>query len=155
MSLDGFSMGNLGLVTDMTSAQMASQVEHLLLKESEIKIKDVEESAEEQGVKRKEQNSEENQSKNKRKKKKNDLPGLDDLDESFFGSDETSGYVTEKDFENKDPKEFSVRINPETEVVELYSVKEGKVLETISAKDLMNLISKLDNASGILVNRKI
>jgi len=144
MGLDGFSMGNLGLNTDMSSVQMASQVEHLAKKGSEFIIKDVTGLAEDGGVKRKDEQSNPKEQFNdgfREKQKQKD--------------EEEKNALTEKDFENKDPKEFSVRINPETELVELFNNKDEKILETINPKDLMELISKLDNASGILVNRRI
>lgn len=147
MGLDGFSMGNLGLNADLTSAQMANQAEQLANKDFEIKIKDIEELAEQQLIKRKEEKSENNKQSKENSKKKEDLN-----DEQ---EDEISGLVDETDFENKDPKEFFVRVNQETEMIELFNKKEERILETISATDLMNLISKLDSASGILVNRKI
>lgn len=144
MGLDGFSMGNLGLNADLTSAQMANQAEQLAQKETEFKIKDVSELVEQKGVTRKkEQSGGKNQFNDGSGKKKND----DEIKQQ--------NVLIEKDFENKDPREFSVRINPETELVELFNNKEEKILETITAKDLMGLISKLDNASGVLVNRKI
>lgn len=144
MGLDGFSMGNLGLNTDMTSIQMASQVEHLAQKGNEFVIKNIAELAEDGGVKRKEEQSKQEQEFNDGFRDKQDK-----------NKEEEKNALIEKDFENKDPKEFSVRINPETELVELFNNKDSKVLETITPKDLMGLISKLDSASGILVNRKI
>lgn len=150
MGLDGFSMGNLGLNADMTSAQMATQVEHLAQKETKFKIKDVEEAVQDQGVKRKEEEEEsdnQNQFNDGFKKKDDDNKEEED--------NNTRSTLSDKDFGNKDPKEFAVRINPKTELVELFNNKEEKILETISPKDLMELISKLDSASGVLVNRKI
>lgn len=146
MGLDGFSMANLGLNSDLTSAQMANQVEKLAQKGTEFKIKDVSELAQEGGVKRREEQQEgkNNFNKGSKEKKKND-------DDKNLKQD----VLSEKDFENKDPREFSVRINPDTELVELFNNKNEKILETITPTDLMSLISKLDNASGILVNRKI
>lgn len=147
MGLDGFSMGNLGLNTEMTSAQMTNQAEHIALKESEIKIKDVTELAEDNGVRRKEDEEDSN--------------GKNSFDDGFKKKNnnneenEKQNILNEIDFENKNPNEFSVRINPETELIELFNNKDEQILETITAKDLMELISKLDNASGVLVNRKI
>lgn len=147
MGLDGFSMGNLGLNADMTSAQMATQVEHLANKESKFKIKDVEESVKDQGVKRKEEDEEnQNQFNDGFEKKKEEEEKTEEKPRSF---------LTDKDFEIRDPKEFAVRVNPRTDLVELFNSKDDKILETISAPDLMELISKLDSASGVLVNRKI
>lgn len=144
MGLDGFSMGNLGLNTDLSPAQVANQIESLAQKEFEVKIKDIAEPAQEQGIKGKEGNST-NQNHNggfKKKKNSDELPQETEL-------------INEIDFEANDPKDFSVRVNPETEMIELFSNIDDKILETISAKDLMSLIEKLNSASGILVNRKI
>ncbi len=145
MGLDGFSMGNLGLNIDMTSAQMANQAEQLAKKGSEFKIKNVSELLKENGVKEKEeQKQNKNQFNDGFKERKND-----------DNNNEEQRLLNEKSFENKNPKEFSVRINSETELIELFNNKDEKVLETISAQDLMELVSKMDSASGILVNRKI
>lgn len=143
MGIDGFSMGNLGLNNELTSVQMATQADQLAQKGNEFIIKDIKEMAEDGGVKRKEENDESDGKNNRRfKKKKNQ-------------NEDEKNHLAEIELENKDPKEFTVRLNPETELVELYNTKEEKVLQTIPPKDLMELISKLDNASGILVNRKI
>lgn len=157
MALDGFSMGNLGLPNEITSAQMANQAEQLAQRDAEIKIKDVSEMAEKHGIKRKEDDSESNQFFDGFKKKQDDEgedEGIDDSIEEFTIESRAVNNLNEKDLE-RNPKEFSIRINPETEMVELYSTKQDRVLETISPKDLMGLLSKLDGASGILVNRKI
>lgn len=148
MGLDGFSMGNLGLNAELTSAQMATQAEQLAMKESEIKIKDVTKMAEDAGVKRKDEDSE-----NKNPFEDN-LSDNQESDENK-GKDEKNDKSAEKFFESKNPRDFSLRINYTTELIELYNNKEEDVLETINATDLMNVISRLDNPSGILVNRKI
>lgn len=146
MGLDGFSMGNLGINADLTSAQMANQAEQIARKESEIKIKDVTESAEDEGVKRKKEQSEQDNFNDGFKKNE---------EESEEQQEENKSSFKQIDFENKNPKEFSIRINPKTDMVELFNNKEEKILETMSAQDLMELVSKLDSASGVLVNRKI
>ena len=80
--------------------------------------------------------------------------GFKDNNEEENEGESQSG-LSEKDFEDKNPKEFSVRINNETQMVELLSNNDGRVLETMAPEGLMGIISKLDNASGILVNRRI
>lgn len=150
MSLDGLSLGNLGINTDMTAAQMATHIEQVTQKESEIKIKDVDGLAEENAVRRKKQDEESKKDFEDGFFEKNDENSEDESEDS-----EKSSIFNEKFFENSDPKEFMIRINPYTQMVELFSNKEERVLETISPNDLMALISKLDSASGILVNRKI
>lgn len=147
MGLDGFSIANLGLPNEFTSAQMAKQAEQLALKESEIIIKNVNEAAKEDGVKRKERSNKEDELAEKFKKKKKQ--------QEEDSKQREKDQLLEKEFENKDPREYSVRINPNTNLVELYNNKEKKIVETISPDDLMHLISKLSSVSGILVNRKI
>lgn len=153
MGLDGFSMGNLGLNATLTSAQMANQAEYLAQKDSEIIIKDVEKLEKEQAVKSKEED-EKNQQFNDGFKKNEDEDESGQEDEAN-SDDNITPELIERDFASKDPKEFSVRLNQETDMIELINNKEDKVLETIKAQDLMNMVSKLNGASGILVNRKI
>lgn len=144
MGLDGFSMGNLGLNTEMTSVQMATQADQLAQKGNEFIIKDVQEAAKDGGVKRKKEKEESEE------QFEDGLPGH----KNSKGKEDKNNF-TEKNFESSDPKEFSVRLNPQTELVELYNNKEETVLETIPPKDLMELIKKMNGASGILINRKI
>lgn len=151
MGLDGFSMGNLGLNTELTSAQLVSQAEQSAQKASEFKIKNISESEKEHLVKEKEE------------EEKNNQQGFDDgfaKDEEEeelveYAEDESQTLINEKDIENSNPKDFSVRINPRTDLIELFNKKDERVVESIQAKDLMGLVSKLNGASGILVNRKI
>ena len=150
MGLDGFSMGNLGLNADLTSAQMANQAEQIARKESEIKVKNVNEAAEDGGVKRKEHEEEEQNLFDDGFKKEDEEEKNDEAEEISNQS-----VLSEKDLEDKDLKEFAVRINSKTNLIELFNKKDEKVFETIKAEDLMYLISKLDSASGVLVNRKI
>ena len=149
MGLDGFSMGNLGLNTELTATQLASQVEFSTQKEAEIKIRDPEESAEDAAVKEKQEQE--------RQQEFND--GFEQSSESEEDSTEEDDDEQEKqrqqEFESKDVKEFSIKINPQTETVEIYNRETGRTLETMNAKDLNHLVSKLDTASGVLINRKI
>jgi len=142
MGIDGLSMANLGLHKEVTSAQMANQAEQLAGKGLEFKIKDIGELSKEKGVERKEDGSSQGGGSFEENLKEDEQ---NDFKEKF----------DEKRFKTEDAKEFSVRINPKTEMVELFNNKESKIIETISASDLMQLISKLDSASGIIVNRKI
>ena len=163
MGLDGFSMGNLGLNPELTSAQMSSQAEHLAQKESEFKIKDVTHLAEDKGVKRKEEEESNQHFNDGFKEKKEDEEEDYDNDEEEIAQEEnfnriqdySPSHLSEKEFEEKNPKDFYIRINAETEMVELVNNKDGRILETINANDLMGVISNLNSASGILVNRKI
>lgn len=150
MGLDGFSMSNLGLPERLTSAQMAEQAEHLAREGTEYKIKDITQLASQNGVQRKENDSggfTPGYSGSFRKKK--------DGEETPEEKAKTQEILNQVNFDEKDSKDFSVRINPETETIELYSLKNQKIIETIGADDLRNLILKLDDASGVFVNKKI
>ena len=143
MGLDGFSMANLGLHRDLTSAQIASNTEESAKKGTEIKIKDVTNLAERNGIERKEGDGNAGGGGFSGKKKQQEE------------EDSQESKITEEFLEQHNPKEFSVRINPNTEMIELFNNKTKKIIETISAQDLMMLISKMESASGVLVNRKI
>ncbi len=146
LGLSGFSMGYLGLNTEMTSAQMANQAEQMAQRESQFKIKNINESAEQNGVKRKEDEPNENQNFQREGKQKEEQQDLEE---------EVQRILADKNYTERDPKEFAVRVNNETEMIEIINSKEKEVLETITAQDLMGVLSKLDSSSGILVNRKI
>ncbi len=154
MGLDGFSMGNLGLNTDLTSAQLVGQAELSAQKDAEFKIKTISESEQDELVKRKEEEEESKQQTFEDGFKNNDETD-EDTDETNDEADLSPSLISEKDIENSNHKDFLVRINPLTEQVELFSKKDERVLEAMPAKDLMGLVSKLNGASGILVNRKI
>jgi hypothetical protein len=144
MGLDGLSMGNLGLHKEVTSAQMSNQAEQLANKDVGFKIKDIVEIGKEKGIEVKEDGS-----------NKNEFFEQNFKEEEENSENNFAKKFDEKIFETSDPKEFCVRVNPKTEMIELFNNKENKMVETISATDLMQLISKLDSASGIIVNRKI
>ena len=150
MGLDGFSMSNLGLHKEVTSAQMANQAEQLATKDMQFKIKDVTNLAKQKGIKRREGDSE-------AEKETFFEDGLFQNEESYENDEARDAEVKliEQEFEQKDPREFSVRINPKTEMVELYNNRSKKIIETINAEDLMDLMSRLDSASGVLVNKKV
>lgn len=143
--MDGFSINNIRLTKESTSAQMAAQAEQLSHKGLEFKIRDIGELARQKGIVRKEDE-------NKQDGNFND--GLQER-ENNEEEDAPKQSLNEKFFDQNDPKEFSVRINPNTEMIELFNNRDRKVVETISAADLMELISKLDSASGVLVNKRI
>lgn len=144
MALDGFSLGNIQMHRDISPAQMLSQAEQQAIKEAEVKIQTVTDSSKQTGIGEKQGDS--SAGGGRFTKSQNEDENEDE---------ESQSGLSEKDFENRDPKEFTVRINPKTEMVELYNNKNKKVVETISAEDLMSLISKMDSASGVLVNKKI
>lgn len=159
MGLDGFSISDLRIHKEVTSAQMSNDAERFASEGSDVQIKDVGSMAKDSEIKRKEDSDEEE--KDNRKEKKGE-----DFEDFFEESTEDTVKPTqfidvekEEDFvdplEGKNINDYAVRINPKTEIIELYNKNDKKVLETITAEELMNLIVKLNSASGILVNKKI
>jgi len=145
MSIDGFAMSNLGLNRDLTAAsQLMTQTEFSIAKEAEVKVKDVSNAASKQEIKDKEGDGSNGGS-----------LAFSKNEEEESEDEEIKSRFDEHEFENRDPKEFSVRINQSSDMIELYNNTTKNVVETISANDLMGLISKLNSASGILVNKKI
>ena len=145
MGIDGFAMSNLGLNRDLSSAaQLMTQTEFSIAKEAAVKIKDVTSAAEQSGIKDKEGDGGNGGSLAFSKNEEEDEP--EEVPKRKFN---------EHEFENRDPKEFSVRINQKSDMIELYNNTTKNIVETISAHDLMGLISKLNSASGILINKKI
>ena len=54
-----------------------------------------------------------------------------------------------------DPENVVIRFNGNTQKIELYNQVSQKTIESIKANDFVSMINKLDNNSGILVNKKI
>jgi uncharacterized FlaG/YvyC family protein len=156
MGLDGFSISDLRMRKEPTSAQYANTVERHVNEGADVKIKDVGEMSKDGEIRRKEENDE--NKKNKNKKQEN----FEDFFEDTTGQSSDAELIdTEKEedfvdpFKDKNIRDFAVRINSKTEMIELYNKIDKKVIETITAEELMQLISKMKSASGILVNKKI
>ncbi len=139
MGLDGFSMKNISPHNELTSAQMANNAEALALKGTQRTIKDVEGLAEKQKAKNKE---------------------FEETDEAIyylFEQDEDEENQQRKNGQNQNNgnKRFTVKLNNKTQLIELIDTEQNKVVETILPADLIKLVSRLNETSGILVNRKI
>jgi len=88
--------------------------------------------------------------KNKQDAKNQDSNNEENKDEDFL--DENSPEFVNK---SKKTKKFKVFFNQLNDMVELIDRETGKIIETISPNDLLNLVSKSKTASGILVDRRI
>lgn len=137
MGLDGFSMNNLNLHKELTSAQLASNAEALALKGSSIKTVDNLAS--------------------KQKTKNKEFEEEDEIPVYFFEEDEKEKQQEngKEKKNNGDTKKYTVKLNSKTQLIELIDLEKEKIIETISPNDLIKLVSKLSSTSGILVNRRI
>lgn len=156
MGIEGYSMGNMGLNTDLNAIQMVTQVEQIAQKGAEIIVKDIDKSEKGANIKRKKKDS------------KNHQEFMDSEEEDGNDENESNGEdfdnanrvtitsgLTLEDVENCNPKDFLVRLNSKTQAVELLDKSNGKVIEAMPAGEFMESMSKLDSSSGILVNRKV
>lgn len=139
MGLDGFSISNLGLHKEFTSAQLASNADALAKKGTEFSIKNVDGLAKKQKVSEKDSDDD------------SDNPEL-----SYYEDDEDNDNEENEDSENQDEaRRYSVKINNSSQLIELIDTENNQIIETISPNDLIKLVSKLNSTSGILVNREI
>ncbi|OGH99787.1 MAG: hypothetical protein A2039_09970 [Candidatus Melainabacteria bacterium GWA2_34_9] len=88
--------------------------------------------------------------KNKQDTKNQNSNDEENKDEDFL--DENSPEFVNK---SKKTKKFKVFFNQLNDMVELIDRETGKIIETISPNDLLNLVAKSKTASGILVDRRI
>lgn len=143
MGLDGFSMGNLGLHTEKTSAQNANNAKRLAQRGTEFSIKTVDElSAKQTSIKGEDQDT-------------NEYEGGSYFLEEHNQSSEGGENDDDADYSLDETKKYVVKLNPITQLVELIDSESNSVIETIAPNDLIKLVYKLNSASGILVNKKI
>lgn len=142
MPLDGLSFSNSGMYKIPNPMEAALLVEQSAQAQAEVAIKKTE-----KGEKLKNQTSEEN------------------LDEETNAegryTDDNDNNDSNQNMESSDSEthvnmlKYRVSYNQATDSVELIDRKTGYMVESISPKDIMGLISKSKGASGILVDKQI
>lgn len=134
MPIDGVSFSNSGFnINNPTEVNV--QAESLAAKEAEKKIKELEESD------KAEADSEDTE----RDGQGRDTQGGEEEEDNQERLEQLTG----------NDKKFTVRFNPETEMVEMQDAATGEVLETLRPEVLVKLLSKSKAFSGIFVDRKI
>ena len=152
MGIDGFSMSNLGLNRNLTSAQLANEAEMTANQALENQIADVD------GVGKKEK------------------AGRKDPDAAFNGTIPFIGEPKEKDDEenpneqeNEPQQEQQVSSNEEDDdegnqyhfklnnegLIEVWDSTTDSVVKTISPEEAANVLHNFAQAPGIFVNREI
>lgn len=140
MSIDGLSMANVGIFRELNPADVAMAVTRSSEQKAETSIKDIEE------LEKFKLDSDEDSKEEQNSDSKYDARSYDDTTEE---SDQ------EAVFDGKDIKRYKVKFNNDVDLIELVDIKTNKVIETITPGDLMKLLSKSKNPSGILVDRQI
>ena len=149
--MDGFSISNAGLVNEKTSADYTVSTEQTMNADNSNTARQVQGLSNNQRVREKE---EEENSQNQQQKEQEDKEEVfeDGLVEEKPEEDEYE--VEIEDFENPN-NEFYVKLNAKDDIIELYDSATERLIETISGKELGELVQRLNMASGIFVNKKV
>ena len=154
MGMDGLSMANTGMLREATSRDYAVQTEEAIAKDDQNKQVDklqtqmrVKEDGRNSsgGTAEEEENEEDN--------KNDDEAGVyTPSDETEEQEDENRLEISKEDLDNHT---FYVKITKDGDVFELYDKETDRLVEKISAQEVNQLLSKLNMASGILVNKAV
>lgn len=155
MSLDGFTAANIGR-NDKTSAQYAEQAEALSKKGADVRIKNIENtSAKTQIV----LDEDQEHGKNSAQQEFNDrFEGQDENNDSESLENNVGDSfpkIKKEAYNLENVKNYGIRVNENTEMIELYDKNTNKIVELIRANDLINLVQKVENASGVFFNKSI
>lgn len=143
MPFDGVSYTDPGFRVALPSemnikAEMSSQAQ------AKVFIKKLDETHNVNPDGKNNSNNQQDSKKNKDKEQSEDENPDDKTPVSIGKSKEVVNYI-----------KYKVSYNHTSDMVELTDKKTGKIIEVVSPKDLMTIVSKSKNASGILVDRVI
>ena len=144
MGMDGLSMANTGMLREATSRDYPIQTEEHV--EQDDKNKQIGKLSTQMKVKEDGHNG-------------SDAQEEDNNDEaaSYEKSEEDGEQVEKLEIpqEELENHTFYVKISKDGEIFELYDKESDRLVEKISAKEINQLMLKLNMASGILVNRSV
>ncbi len=151
MGIDGFSMSNLGLQRNMTSAQLANEAEVTARQSLENQIADVDGVGKREKVGKKDEDAafngmvpfipndeNNNESPNEGGENKNQQPPVD--------------YSALVDDEEVDKYHFRFNAN---DMIEIWDTETNEIIKTISPDMARKVIGNIEELPGVLVNRKI
>jgi len=149
MGMDGISMVGTGIVQEGNSRDVTNQTAQSVQKGNN-EVKNVNQLSggnviRDQEERQKQQQGGEN-SENKAANEGEAAQGNNEAEE------DTSNL---KEYDPAEYENFYVKIVPESDTVELYDKITDARIETISASDLSQLVSRLNIASGIFVNKRV
>ena len=160
MALDGFSLRQVGLAQDNTSAQMAMNTEQSIRSSrgtknvDQIANMDSEKAVTLDEEKEKDNSRTKTKIKKRVKKKKVKVNGKAESPYTIE-TESLDSKIKDLDFYIKFSDQLAIRLNRNSEIIELYNKNTNTVVETINTTDLIKLIDKLKISSGVLVNKKI
>ncbi len=148
MGLDGFSMSNLGLYNKLTSAQMANEVDMIVARGGENQVKDIDAAARKKGIERKDSDFTETGGQA--------FIGGDTSEEEYENLPEPEIELTddEDDLEHS-AQRYEMRVNADADIVELYDNFLGMTIQRLTIKDMLSMVKKFSDPSGVMINKKI
>ena len=160
MALDGFSLRQVGLAQDNTSAQMAMNTEQSI--RSSRGTKNVDQIANMDSEKavtldeEKEKDNSRTKTKLKKRVKKKKVKVNEKAESPYtIETESLDSKIKDLYFYKKFSDQLAILLNRNSEIIELYNKNTNTVVETINTTDLIKLIDKLKISSGVLVNKKI
>lgn len=157
MALDGFSIKQVGLGQDNTSAQMARATEAAIKTGLKGKsVSNIEKTSDTDSVQVNKDGKGQGQA-GGRQRPEGDQDNTENLEEgkTAYVVDVKGAKPRDLEYYKQFSDKLAIRMNKRTESIELYDKDSKKTVETISAEDLIKLIEHLKISSGVLVNRKI
>ena len=149
MGMDGLSMANTGALKESTSAELTNRTEHLMQSDKTNDAKQVQTMSTNRRIREKDED-EENQKQKKQNQQSEEFE--DGLEEESLVEEVEEFDVQDLENPNKD---FYVKLNSKDDIIELYDSATDRLVETISGNELKELVSKLNMASGIFVNKRV
>ncbi len=154
MGLDGFSMSNLGLNRNLTSAQMANEADVIARQSLENQMADVDGIGKKEKVGKKDEDAAFNgmvpfigEPKKDDEEAQEENP---QQEESQTEEDSSQSEV----IDDEDADNLHFRLNAENKI-EIWDNEKKQVIKTISPEEAANVLHNFAQAPGIFVNREI
>ena len=148
MGMDGLSMANTGALKESTSADFANRTEQSMQADKTNDPKQIQTLSTNRRIREKDEDEDAPKQQSSEKEEEFE-DGLVEVPEDPLGEEFD---VEELENPNKD---FYVKLNSKSDIIELYDSATDRLIETISGNELQELVLKLNMASGIFVNKKV
>ena len=152
MGMDGLSMANTGILKESTSADLTNRTEQVIQSDPTNDSKQVQTMSTNRRIREKDEEEESSKKGFQQQKEEEFEDGLVEDNENLDEDDVEEFHIEDLENPNKD---FYVKLNSKNDIIELYDSSTDRLIETISGKELQELVNKLNMASGIFVNKKV
>ncbi len=155
MGIDGFSLANLGLNKNLSSAQLANEVERTARQSLENQIADADGVGKIEKAGRKDPDAAFNGTipfiPDDQKENEEDS---EDKQEESQNNDSQEMLEENDDDSDEEYSKYHFRFNKD-EMIEIYDSEKNEVIKTISPEDASKALVSLSKIPGLFVNRKV